>query len=110
MSHRRTPGDFDADHILIRIATCVYGNVEIALDCKPTFDYGRTDASWEYAGAGYEEVATTTSDPVQLRLSGDLRLGHDGRVVRARHHKLQAGESCFAALSWGTRPLSGGPR
>ena len=102
--HRRTPGDFDAEHVLIRIATCVYGSVETALACEPSFDYGRTDATWEYTAAGYEEAATTVSDPVRLRMSGDLRLGHEGRAVHARH-RLQIGESCFAALGWGTRPL-----
>jgi GH15 family glucan-1,4-alpha-glucosidase len=102
--HRRTPGDFDADHVLIRIAACVHGSVEIALDCEPAFDYGRTDATWDYTETGYDEVVTTNTGPVSLRLAGDLRLGHDGRAVRARH-RLQAGESCFAALTWGTRPL-----
>ncbi|WP_405539316.1 glycoside hydrolase family 15 protein [Streptomyces sp. NBC_00075] len=102
--HRRTPGDFDADHVLIRIATCVYGSVETALDCEPSFDYGRTDATWEYTGAGYDEAATTTPGPVTLRLAGDLRLGIGGRAVHARH-RLQAGESCYATLGWGTRPL-----
>jgi hypothetical protein len=61
-AHRRTPGDFDADHILIRMATCPYGSAEISLDCEPTFDYGRTDASWEYAGAGYEDAWGVTDD------------------------------------------------
>jgi GH15 family glucan-1,4-alpha-glucosidase len=102
-SHRRTPGDFDADHVLIRIATCVHGSVETTLECEPAFDYGRSHATWEYTGAGYDEAATTTPGQVRLRMVGDLLLGHDGRAARARH-RLQAGESCFIALGWGTRP------
>jgi len=54
--HRRTPGDFDAQHVLVRYATCLYGAVDITLDCEPAFDYGRTDANWEYTGPSYEQV------------------------------------------------------
>jgi GH15 family glucan-1,4-alpha-glucosidase len=59
--HRRVPGDFDADHVLVRIATCVYGGVEIALDCEPAFDYDRTDATWEYTAARIRVSAVARS-------------------------------------------------
>ncbi len=101
--HRRTPGDFDATHVLIRSATCLHGSVELVLDCEPSFNYGRLDARWEYASAGYDQVATTNPDVPRLVLAGDLRLGLQGRGVRARH-RLAQGESCFVALSWGDRP------
>jgi GH15 family glucan-1,4-alpha-glucosidase len=101
--HRRTPGDFDAQHVLLRYATCFYGAVDITLDCEPAFDYGRVDANWEYTGPSYEQVATTTPDYTKLALVSDLRLGIEGRAVRARHH-LNQGESCFVALSWSDRP------
>ena len=54
--HRRTPGDFDARHVLIRTATCLHGNVDVLLNCEPSFDYGRVDAEWEYAGDAYDHV------------------------------------------------------
>jgi len=101
--HRRTPGDFDAQHVLLRCATCFYGAVEVTLDCEPAFDFGRLDASWEYAGPSYGQVSTTTSGFPRLVLDSDLRLGIEGRAVRARHH-LNQGESCFVALSWADRP------
>ena len=101
--HRRTPGDFDAQHVLMRCATCFYGAVEVTLDCEPAFDFGRADASWEYAGPSYGQVETTTPGQVRLVLDSDLRLGIEGRAVRARHH-LNQGESCFVALSWADRP------
>ena len=101
--HRRTPGDFDAQHVLVRYATCLYGAVDITLDCEPAFDYGRTDANWEYTGPSYEQVASTTPDYTKLVLVSDLRLGIEGRAVRARHH-LNQGQSCFVALSWSDRP------
>ena len=75
--HRRIPGDFDAEHVLIRVATCVYGSVKTALACEPASDHGRTDATWQYTGAGFGEAATTISDPVRLRMAAP-RLGHEG--------------------------------
>ncbi|HEX4217416.1 MAG TPA: glycoside hydrolase family 15 protein [Acidimicrobiales bacterium] len=101
--HRRTPGDFDAEHVLIRTATCLHGSVDVVLDCEPSFDYGRIDARWDYAGAAYDQVVTTNAGFIPLRLGGDLRLGIERRAVRARH-RLVEGESCFVALSWSDRP------
>ncbi|HEY3942550.1 MAG TPA: glycoside hydrolase family 15 protein [Acidimicrobiales bacterium] len=101
--HRRTPGDFDADHMLVRTATCLHGEVDVQLECEPSFDWGREDAEWSYTGAGYDRVRTTNADQVPLTLVGDLRLGIEGRAVRARH-RLGEGESCFVVLSWSERP------
>lgn len=100
--HWRTPGDFDAKHLLIRIASCLHGSVDVVLDCEPSFDYGQVDARWEYAGPSYESVVTTNPDFVGLTLAGDLRLGIEGRAVRARH-RLNQGESCYVTLSWADR-------
>ena len=104
--HRRTPGDFDADHVLIRTATCLHGTVDVVLDCQPSFDYGGVDARWEYAGAAYHQVITTNPDFIPLTLAGDLRMGIEGRAVRARH-RLTEGESCYVALTWANRPPPG---
>lgn len=102
--HRRTPGDFDATHVLIRTATCMHGVVDLVMDCEPCFDYGDIDAQWEYAGPSYDKVITTNQGFVKLSLAGDLRFGIEGRAVRARHRLVQ-GESCFVALTWSDRPL-----
>ena len=40
--HTRPPADDDADHMLVRTAECIDGEVEIELVCEPVFDYGRT--------------------------------------------------------------------
>jgi GH15 family glucan-1,4-alpha-glucosidase len=97
--HRRTPGDFDARHILVRSAVCLHGTVDILLNCEPSFDYGRSDAQWEYTGPAYDQVATTNTDFDRLTLTGDMRFGIEGRSVRARH-RLTEGESSFVVLSW----------
>ena len=39
-THRRAPTDYDADHVLLRTIRCVNGQVEVAMDCEPVFDYG----------------------------------------------------------------------
>ena len=101
--HRRTPGDFDAKHVLVRSATCLHGSVDIILNCEPSFDYGRVDAEWEYAGSAYDRVVTTNPDFPTLSLAGDMRFGIEGRAVRARH-RLTEGETSFVVLGWTDAP------
>ena len=102
--HRRTPGDFDARHVLIRTATCLHGRVDLLLNCEPSFNYGREDAQWKYEGRSYDSVATTNTDQIRLSLTGDMRFGIEGRAVRARH-RLVEGESSFVVLSWTDAPV-----
>jgi len=101
---RRTPGDFDARHVLVRTAKCLHGSVDVILNCEPSFNYGRADAEWEYAGTSYDKVWTTNPDANRITLTGDMRFGIEGRAVRARH-RLVEGESCFVAMSWNDTPL-----
>jgi GH15 family glucan-1,4-alpha-glucosidase len=99
-THRRAPTDWDADHVLVRVVTCVQGNVEVTLDCEPAFDYGVHGASWTYPEHGYNEaVASADGSDLQLRLTTDMRLGFEGRRARART-TLRDGERAYAALSW----------
>ncbi|MEA2396903.1 MAG: alpha,alpha-trehalase [Thermoleophilaceae bacterium] len=99
-THRRTPTDNDAEHVLIRCVYCVQGVVELQLDCEPHFDYARGGAQWEYVGEGYNEaVATAEGCDPELKLTTSLRLGFEGRRARARH-TLREGDTAFAALSW----------
>lgn len=105
--HRRTPGDFDAQHLLVRSASCLHGTVDLVVDCEPSFDHGRSDARWEYSGPSYDEVTSSNPEFHRLRLSGDLRFGIEGRAVRSRH-RLAQGESCYVTLSWADRPAPRG--
>src|SRR3982074_2871697 len=41
---RRSPTDYDAEHVLLRTVRCVQGEVQLVMDCKPVFDYGRVRA------------------------------------------------------------------
>jgi len=99
-SHRRSPTDHDADHMMLRLIKCVQGSAEIKLDCEPAFDYGGLAADWSYAGAGYNEaVARSEGMDLELRLLTDLRLGFEGPRARART-TLHEGEVSFVALGW----------
>ena len=40
-TYRRTPNDYEAEHILLRTVRCVSGEVQTVMDCEPVFDYGR---------------------------------------------------------------------
>ena len=44
--HTRPPADDDAEHVLVRTAECVDGQVEMELVCEPVFDYGAIPATW----------------------------------------------------------------
>ncbi len=98
--HTRPPADDDAEHILVRTATCLAGTVEVELVCEPAFDYGRTPAGWTLEGTE-AHTADATGAGQTLRLRSDLALGAEGSSVRGRH-VLQEGEGVFCSLSWST--------
>jgi alpha,alpha-trehalase len=99
-THRRSPTDNDADHVLLRTLRCVNGHVEMHTECEPRMDYGRKPVEWEYAGRGYgKAVARADGEAIQLCLTTDLRMGFEGGRARART-TLRDGETAFVALSW----------
>ena len=44
-TYRRTPNDYEAEHILLRTIRCVSGEVQTIVDCEPVLDYGRRTSS-----------------------------------------------------------------
>jgi GH15 family glucan-1,4-alpha-glucosidase len=99
--YRRAPADFGATGVLLRIATCVSGRVEVAVNCAPVFDYGTSGGKWAYQGDGYDAMASSNPEgDVQLKLSGTIPLGVLGARCYGRT-TLATGQSAFAALSWG---------
>ncbi len=104
-THRRSPTDHDADHVLLRMIECVQGSAEIKLECEPAFDYGGLAADWSYSGEGYgEAIAASEGMDLQLRLATDLRLGFEGPRARART-TLHEGDRAFVALGWAKNAL-----
>ncbi len=102
-THRRTPMDWDAEHILLRTVRCVSGTVELVMSCEPSFDYHRISAGWEYSASAYgEAIARANHNPDShptVRLTTNLRIGLEGREARART-RMKEGDNVFVALSW----------
>jgi GH15 family glucan-1,4-alpha-glucosidase len=99
-THRRSPTDNDADHVLLRTVRCVNGHVEMRMDCEPRLDYGRHGVTWEYDGPGYGRALARAEDSeVELHLTTDLRIGFEGGRAVART-TLRDGENAFVALGW----------
>ena len=107
-THRRTPMDWDAEHILLRTVRCVSGTVELVMSCEPAFDYHRTGGPLGVLGqrvrrgdrAGQQAARTRTRT---LRLTTNLRIGLEGREARART-RMKEGDNVFVALSWSKHP------
>jgi GH15 family glucan-1,4-alpha-glucosidase len=55
--YRRAPADFGATGVLLRIATCISGRVEVAVNCASVFDYGATGQCRCLSFANYRFVA-----------------------------------------------------
>ena len=104
--HRRPPTDWEAEHVLVRTAKCVQGQIELNLECEPVFDYGRARAEWAYTGTGYRQAAASAEGvDLILQLDTDLRVGFEGPRANART-TLKEGDTAFVALSWSEH---GGP-
>jgi alpha,alpha-trehalase len=104
-TQRRSPTDYDADHVLLRTVRCVQGWAEIHLDCEPVFDYGGLAAEWRYSGEGYgEALASSEGMELELKLVTDMNLGFEGPRARARTI-LHEGDVAFVALGWSEHPL-----
>jgi GH15 family glucan-1,4-alpha-glucosidase len=95
--HTRPPTDEDADHMLVRLALCMDGEVELELTCEPVFDYGSETAQWALQDEGRTALASAEGSTLELKT--DLTLGLEGDRVRARHVMCQ-GEQAFCVLSW----------
>jgi GH15 family glucan-1,4-alpha-glucosidase len=119
--HTRPPADQDADHLLVRVAMCLDGEVEMELTCEPVFDYGRVPAEWSVSDDGHRADASGGGAPSSggqrgaqgnpprsgaagwaaqtIRLQTDMAVGKEGDWVRARH-VLKQGEQIYCSLSW----------
>ena len=99
--YHRAPADFGAVGALVRIATCISGRVEIAVNCGPLFDYGRVGGTWSYQGDSYDAMTLTPAEgDLQLHVSGTVPLGVLGARCYGRT-TLTEGQSAYVALSWG---------
>jgi GH15 family glucan-1,4-alpha-glucosidase len=106
-THRRTPMDWEPEHMLLRTVRCVSGTAELVMSCSPSFDYHRAGATWEYSGPAYAQaVAQAKENPEKfskLTLTTDLRIGLEAKEARART-RMSEGDEVFVALSWSRYP------
>ena len=96
--HTRPPADDDAEHLLVRTAECIDGEVDIELVCEPVFEYGDIPASWALLD-GTTHTADATGPAHTIRLHTDMALGVEAGRVRARR-MLRLGDRVFCSLSW----------
>jgi GH15 family glucan-1,4-alpha-glucosidase len=102
-THRRTPTDDDAEHILMRTIKCVSGTVDLDVVCEPRPDYARSEVDWEYENSGYSSVVAHIGDSnPDLHLRSSLRFGLDGKRATART-RMTEGSTHFVAMSWGSQ-------
>ena len=99
--YRRAPTDTGAIGALVRIATCISGLVEVAVNCGPQFNYGTSGGTSSYTGDGYNAMTVAPAEgDVRLDLAGSIRLGVLGACGYGRT-TLTAGQSAYMVLSWG---------
>jgi len=103
---RRPSTGHESDCSLLRTMTCIDGEVEMELQCRPAFDYGRAECSW--SGGELGEAKAEGTDGTDLTLTSDMELEIDGEELSSALH-LREDETSFCALSWGDGGL-GGPR
>ena len=100
---RRTPTDYEAEHILLRTIRCVKGEVQTVIECEPIPDYGRKAVQWSYTDKVYHQgKAEADGWDESLLLTTDMRLGFEGGRACART-LLKEGDTRFVALSWGRK-------
>ncbi len=103
--YRRAPGQWVASGSMLRVATCIDGQVEIGVDCIPNFDYGRRGGHWQYTGSGYGAMAVQDPESdVTLALSSNLQLESTGERCMGKG-TLRKGETRFVNLTWGAQAI-----
>jgi alpha,alpha-trehalase len=100
-TYRRTPTDYEAEHVLLRTLRCVSGEVQAIMDCEPVLEYGQDPVQWTYTGDSYRQGrAEAGGSDLALTLTTDMALGFEGGQAGART-LLKEGDTRFVALSWG---------
>ena len=100
--HVRSPTDEDAEHMLVRTAECVQGEVDVRLLVNLLAGYGLDRLEWSLAGDRH--LAEASDGDLRLRFATDLNMGIEANRLVARH-TLREGEGSVCALAWG----EGGP-
>jgi alpha,alpha-trehalase len=104
-SRSRPKSQHEPDRSLLRVAVCVDGEVDVAMECIPRFTYGATRAAWSGGELG---EAAAAGDGMRLQLTSDLELEIEDGSARGHVH-LRENETAFCSVTWQEGDL-GGPR
>jgi len=99
----RPETEHESDRSLLRLMTCVDGEVEMEMECLPRFAYGAEAVSWD--GGELGEASARAGD-FELRLTSDMELTPRDDGVRGTL-RLREDETGFCALSWGEGDADG---
>jgi GH15 family glucan-1,4-alpha-glucosidase len=102
----RPDTEHESDHSLLRTMTCIDGEVEMEMECRPRFGYGLEEARWD--GGELGEAVATAAVGTELVLTSDIDLRVEGGTTHG-HVTLHEDQSAFCAVTWGNEHL-GGPR
>jgi alpha,alpha-trehalase len=102
----RPQTEHEADHSLLRLMTCIDGEVEMEMECLPRFGYGAEPAEW--SGGELGEAIARGPDGDELHLTSDMEILLNGPAATGKM-RLREDETGFCAVSWGEGDL-GGPR
>jgi alpha,alpha-trehalase len=96
----------ESDRSLLRVMTCIDGEVEMAMECTPRFGYGAEVAGW--SGGELGGAVARGGDGIELQLTSDMELSLEEGTARGTL-KLREEETGFCAITWTDGDL-GGPR
>ena len=105
-THRRSPTDYDAEHVLLRTLRCVNGTVEMHLECEPDLRLraraGRAGST--PATATRQCTATFEGCDLELRLH-DRPAARASRATRARARTtMHDGDLALRRADWSDAP------
>jgi alpha,alpha-trehalase len=96
----------ESDRSLLRMMTCIDGEVEMEMECAPRFGYGLEPASW--SGGELGGAVACGGDGVEMQLTSDMELSLEDGMARGTL-RLREEETGFCAVTWTDGDL-GGPR
>jgi len=96
----------ESDRSLLRVMTCIDGEVEMEMECTPRFGYGIEATCW--SGGELGGAVARGADGVELQLTSDMELSLEQGTARGTL-RLREEETGFCAITWTDGDL-GGPR
>src|SRR6201996_617511 len=68
-----------SDQSLLRTVRCIDGEVEVEIECRPHFDYGRGEASWDQPEGG--AAIASGPDGTEIEIRTDLAMKVEGDTL-----------------------------